>query len=323
MAAAERAVETPGVRLERRGRYDVLVEAKGRCPAGPATLHPVHQDLVADCPSALAFSEGSVALDNELSPPFARSAERRRGCRSTQRRPRLGKPTRVTFRDARVQSSTAAAESRGDRRAGGAMCLVGSARPGRARLSTIFDPGLPAWIRDSLAHSTREILGRYADALGPAPTTRPLVMVSWAGPTPHKVNMGGSVLPGLIVMTFEGEGVVTEHPALRNQARWFVAHEAAHFWLGEAVRYEHSRDAWITEGGATSSLSAPSRRSTRLMIGARSAFLDADCAKLSQGRGVASAEQRNEHRAYYACAPSSPWSRRPPRRRASRRGSTR
>jgi hypothetical protein len=60
-----------------------------------------------------------------------------------------------------------------------------------------------------------------------------MVMVSWMGPTAGKVSMGGSVLPGLVTMTFEGEGVLEERPEMRNQARWFIAHESAHFWLGQ------------------------------------------------------------------------------------------
>ena len=62
--------------------------------------------------------------------------------------------------------------------------------------------------------------------------------------------MTGSVLPNLLAMTFEGEGVLRENAGLRDHALWFIAHEAAHFWLGEAVAYQYSRDSWITEGGA-------------------------------------------------------------------------
>ena len=62
--------------------------------------------------------------------------------------------------------------------------------------------------------------------------------------------MNGGTLKGLILMRFEGEAALTEIPALRNMARWFIAHEAAHFWLGQAVGYEGARDSWIMEGGA-------------------------------------------------------------------------
>jgi hypothetical protein len=68
------------------------------------------------------------------------------------------------------------------------------------------------------------------------------------------------------------------------------------------VRYAVSRDAWIMEGGAD----LIAARAVAAMDPAydQRAFLNAaiaDCARLSAGRGIADAEQRGEHRAYYAC----------------------
>jgi hypothetical protein len=127
-------------------------------------------------------------------------------------------------------------------------------------------------------------------------------MVSWAGPTPRLTSMGGSVLPGLITMAFEGSGVLVENDALRRQALWFIAHESAHFWLGQAVTYQYSRDSWITEGGADL-LAIRAVGAVDPAYDPHAALQSAvdDCAALTAGRGVASAEQRNEHRAYYAC----------------------
>lgn len=300
-------VETPGVRLERRGRYDILVAERGPVPRKVRIrFTPFTADLLADYVPALAFSDGSVALYNEHfhAFPLGSRAEAARlpvdlnGFRVS------GVPTRATFRDTSgpvLHAGRRIAAATPEK--GGAYILFGAAKPIESEaVSTIVDPGLPAWIRESLAFSTREILSRYAAALGPGPAVKPTFMVSWAGPTPRKISMSGSVLPGLVVMTFEGEGVVAEHPALRNQARWFIAHETAHFWLGEAVRYEHSRDAWITEGGADL-LAIRTVAEIDPAYDARAELHSAisDCAKLTKGRGVASAEQRNEHRAYYAC----------------------
>ncbi|MGS7457557.1 hypothetical protein ACT3J6_23865, partial [Mycobacterium tuberculosis] len=71
-------------------------------------------------------------------------------------------------------------------------------------------------------------------------------MASWKGPTPRTTSMGGSVLPGLIAASFEGEDVVQPTDGLRAMVRWFIGHESAHFWLGHTVRYEYARDMWIT-----------------------------------------------------------------------------
>ena len=103
-------------------------------------------------------------------------------------------------------------------------------------------------------------------------------------------------------MQYEGSGVLEETTAQRQQGLWFIAHEAAHFWLGQTVAYEYARDAWITEGGAD------------LLAVRAVAEIDpeydpkielnraiADCIKLTRRHGVASARDRGEHRAYYAC----------------------
>ncbi len=185
----------------------------------------------------------------------------------------------------------------------GTYVLFGPAQPiVTEAMAAIIDPQLPSWIKATLSRSVPQILARYAAALGPPPGPRPTIMVSWAGPTPKLSSMGGSVLRGLIIMTYEGHGLLDPEPRIARRGLWFIAHESAHFWLGQAVRREFSRDAWITEGGAD------------LLAVRTVAALDStydwraelqseinDCVSLSAGRAVASAEERNEHRAYYAC----------------------
>lgn len=302
-------VETPGVRLERHGHYDVLVAGRGgRVPERVRVrFTPFTGDLIADYDPALAFTDGSVALYSGQFEAFplasAEAAGRLPVDLSGAGAP--ASPTRVTFRDSGGQVLHA-----GQRHAAvmldeanGSYVLYGPAEPiVTDALATIIDPQLPEWIKDALARSAPEILARYTAALGPVPGPRPTIMVSWAGPTPRLRSMGGSTLPGLIAITYEGAGVLTENAELRAFGLKFIAHEAAHFWLGETIRYQYSRDAWITEGGAD-------LLAIQTVAGLDPAFdwraeLDrsiADCASLAAGRGIASAEQRNEHRAYYAC----------------------
>jgi len=302
-------VETPGVTLQRRGHYDVLAASDG----GPLPDHvrvrftPFGGDVLASYDPALVFTDGSVALFTEQFDAFplgsARQAERLPIDLSGN--PLGDTQTRVTFRDAggpvlwqgaRHSSVTIADDD-------GSYVLFGPAdpAPGEA-MATVIDPQLPAWIRESLLRDTPPILQHYATQLGPAPGGRPTLMVSWAGPTPHLISMGGSTLPSLITMTFEGVGVLNENEALRRQALWFIAHEAAHFWLGQAVAYQYSRDAWITEGGADL-LALRAIPAVDPGYDAREMLQSAvnDCAELTVRRGVASAEERGEHRAYYAC----------------------
>ncbi|MNN29453.1 hypothetical protein D3C81_1430550 [compost metagenome] len=87
-----------------------------------------------------------------------------------------------------------------------------------------------------------------------------------------------------------------------ERSRWFIGHESAHFWLGQAVRYEFARDAWITEGGAD-------LMAVRALKALDPAYDDRaelqtevdDCTDLARGKPVAEAGDRGEHRAYYAC----------------------
>jgi hypothetical protein len=302
-------VETPGVRLDHRGRYDVLI-ADGGGPV-PAQVRirfvPFAHDLLTDSAPAMHFTNGATALFSRQFDLFglpdvaavAQLPVDLSGTNIPYTR------TRATFRDEagpvlyagrRVASVSLDDED-------GTYVLFGPAAPVvSAGIAAIYDPALPTWIRTTLGSATPAILARLEAALGRLPGTRPILMVSWAGPTPRRVAMTGSVLPNLLAMTFEGEGVLRENAGLRDHALWFIAHEAAHFWLGDAVVYEYSRDSWITEGGAD-------LLAFRIVAevspdydwrGELQKAVD-DCVQLSAGRGVASAEERGEQRAYYAC----------------------
>ena len=69
-------------------------------------------------------------------------------------------------------------------------------------VTTVVDPGLPRWLGDELAGFTPRVMGYYARRLGAAPGDAPTLMVSWTGPTKSLSSMGGSVLPGMISMSF-------------------------------------------------------------------------------------------------------------------------
>jgi hypothetical protein len=165
-----------------------------------------------------------------------------------------------------------------------------------------IDPQLPEWIQRSLAQAVPDMLARYTQELGPPPGMKPTIMLSWLGPTPRLTSRAGSVLPGLIVLAYEGAGVLSEDEAARIDGLRFIAHEAAHFWLGQTIAYEYARDAWITEGGAD-------LLAMRLMALEHTSYdwhddinhAIAECASLTRRRGIESARERNEGRAYYAC----------------------
>lgn len=300
-------VETPGVRLERHGFYDALVGVDGRPVPARVRVRftPPPERVAGDYDPALVFSDGAVALYTKQFDAFptddvpgidrlAASAELPRSL------------ARVTFHDRagpvlaggrRVRVATLATED------DGTYVLFGGANPIiTPDLNLVVDPNLPAWLRTSLAAAPPGILARYAALLGPAPGPKPTIMVSWSGPTPGVTSMGGGALAGLIVMRFEGQGVLSENPAARQSNLWFIAHESAHFWLGQAVHYESALDSWITEGGADL-LAFRSVAAVDPTYDPRVPLQTAvnDCVRLSTGHGIARAMERNEHRAYYAC----------------------
>ena len=87
-----------------------------------------------------------------------------------------------------------------------------------------------------------------------------------------------------------------------TRAHWFIGHEGAHFWLGQAVRYEYARDMWITEGGADL-MAVRALKALNPAYDARAELQTEvdDCVRLTQGRSIVTAADRGEHRAHYAC----------------------
>ena len=300
-------VDTRGVRLQRRGSYDALVAERGKLPLQVSvTFRPVRERLQGDYSPALVFTDGSVALFVAQFEGFPLDSLAAVGKLPSDLNNQIVPAAEMKYRF-RDSAGPVLLEGRrtplAETSDSNTYVLFGGTRPVETPdMVAILDPQLPAWIKDSLTRVVPAVIGRYAQELGRLREFKPTVMVSWGGPTPGVVSRGGSVLHGLIVMHYEGSGVLDETVAQRQQGLWFVAHEAAHFWLGQTVAYEYARDAWITEGGAD------------LLAVRAVAEIDPDydsrvelnrsiedCIKLTRRHGVASARDREEHRAYYAC----------------------
>lgn len=299
-------VETPGVRLERRGRHDVLFADSGNVPSEVRIrFRPVGDDLIAEYDPALIFTDGSVALwsghfHTWPVPSIAAAEALPLDLNGLQFE---GNGSEVTFRDRNGEVLHIGRRFTSATLIGGRdYVLFGPLEaivtPDNA---TIIDPQLPAWLKRELAQSTPAIFAKFAEWLGPHAGARPTVLVSWAGPTPGVVSMGGSTLPTQIAVTFEGIGVVEENQDVRGGARTFIAHESAHFWLGNTVRYEFSRDSWIMEGGADLlAIRAIDAIDPAYNPLPRLQGLVNECAALAV-RPVVTALDRNENRAHYGC----------------------
>ncbi len=302
-------VLTPGVRLERLGNYDALVAANGTAlpPRVRLAFTPFKPDVEAGYDPAISFSDGSVALyaDGFKIIPMASAAAARAADRNEDSLPGIAQPTRTIFID---RAAPVLSQGRRLPRAtmdrGEAYVLFGKLRPSIGpAMTTLFDPALPSWISAYLNREMPAILADYRTRLGPSPVGQPTLMVSWAGPTKGVVSMGGSVLPGLVVMALEGEGLAAPNAKAASHARWFVAHEAAHFWLGQAIGYDTPAESWITEGGADLlAFRATAAGDRSFDVRARLREARAECLPFLVKGGIAGAYRRqNDFRAYYAC----------------------
>jgi hypothetical protein len=298
-------VVTPGVTLQRRGQQDALVGENGQ----PVPRHvrirltPYTGDLNANYVPALDLGGGSVAIFDGHFALFSVDREDKLDSLLPGFDPSsVGDPgTAVEFKGRNVHIAGDVDGYRSGR-SSGAYAIFGSLRTVSGNgVGTMIDSELPKWIADYLAAFTPKVISALTTGLGSAGLDQPTILASWEGTGREGASMNGGTLKGLILMRFEGQQAVNELPALKNMARWFVAHEAAHFWLGQAVTYDTPRDSWIMEGGAdllairTIAGLDPSYDGRPLLNEALR-----DCAKLAI-KPVASALERNEHRAYYAC----------------------
>lgn len=301
-------VTTPNVVLDRAGHYDILRTKDGGTVPRTVEIRvqPKGVDLEAEYPT-LTFTNGAVALPTRQMSVFPMGSVAEvaalpsdlNGVEMT-----VG-PTQVAWRDQAGPVLFA-----GERRPylitqhERSYVLMGDANVTRSEgLTAVIDPALPEWMSATLSEAAPVTGQWYHQRLGQAAAgaEKPVLMAAWNGPTERMTSMSGSVLPGLIVMNFEGRGIVEPNTQVRQRALWFIAHEAAHFWLGQTVRYEYARDAWITEGGADlMAVRALKARDPSYDDKAELQTEIDDCVKYG-AKPVAEAGERGEHRAFYAC----------------------
>lgn len=300
-------VETPGVRLERRGSHDVL---SGDRPLTRVRIRmkPFTAPLRADYVPVLGFSDGGQAhfVGQYVVAPLRDAAEAER------------LPFDLNGADLESPDGRFTVESREP------MLLDGAVLKGRAvtdftrdryvyvgrapliqteALAAVVDPGMPAWLRGELDRLAPMLLAEHARRLGPRAGPRPTVYAGWGGGQTPGASFNGGALPGLIVLNIRGEQVLTPLPALTDLMRWFVGHEAAHFWLGQTIRQVDGGDGWITEGGADL-LAVRAIQALEPGYDGRAKLQSAvdECLALTgPGESLRGAPERGEHRAQYAC----------------------
>ncbi|GAA4010089.1 hypothetical protein GCM10022280_04080 [Sphingomonas swuensis] len=299
---------TPGVRLERRGSYDALVGEGGAAVPGTVKVRiaPYAGEVLSDYVPALRLGGGGIALfDGQFSLFSIGSADRLDRLGLDPQDGGIGDSgTRVDFR-APSGTLRLAGDTAGYRRASsaGTYGLFGVANAvERNGMATVVDPAMPAWLAEDIRSFTPQVLGRYRRLLGSPGELRPTVLASWAGADKPGASLNGGVLKGLVLMRMSGQAATRPHPPVRALAHRYIAHESAHFWLGQAIDYDRVADNWIVEGGAEL-LAIRTLADSDPTFDARKALQTSltGCLSASAKGGVADGAERQDFQVKYDC----------------------
>ena len=172
----------------------------------------------------------------------------------------------------------------------------------RDGMTTVVDMTMPPWLADDVRSFTPRVLARYRRQLGPAGALKPTVLASWTGAERPGLSLNGGVLKGLVLMRLSGRQATTPNPSVRSAAHRFIAHESAHFWLGQALEYQRTADSWIMEGGADL-LAIRTLAAEEPAFDARAALQRslAGCLAATRRGALASAGERGDPEPWYDC----------------------
>ena len=301
-------VLTPGVQLVHRGRYDALVGTAG-VPV-PRTVRvrvtPFTGDLVSDYVPALRLGARGIALFDGHFALFSVAEPSR-----LDRLPADLADTQVGDSGTRVRFVNPSNQLRlaGDltgyqkgESAGTYGLFDVPAAIEEDGMTTVVDMGMPAWLAADIRTFTPRVLARYRRQLGAADELRPTVLASWAGAERPGISLNGGVLKGLVLMRMSGRQALTSDRQVRSAAHRFIAHESAHFWLGQALEFARTADSWIMEGGADL-LAIRTLAAEEPGFDARAALqhsLDG-CLAASRRGAVTGAGERGDTQAWYDC----------------------
>ncbi|MBB3764561.1 hypothetical protein [Sphingomicrobium lutaoense] len=301
-------VETPGVALRRIGLHDALVATRGnRLPREvKVRMTPFTGLLTAEYTPVVRFTDGTMAIFSDhfaMRPAPTVEAVRALGADINALPNYRGGNALVRFEASDLPLHHRGRERRSVRLETPAYVLVGDVEAGGSEdIATVIDPGLPRWLARQLTEEVPEIMALYRRRLGERSGERPELIVAWNGAPKQRVSLGGSVVGDTIVMQIEGAMLKTPSPTAYGYARQFIAHEAAHFWLGNTVGYGPPGEAWTTEGGAdliaqrVAEMIDPGHDSRPVIEQAIE-----DCARLSADGALRTAPERHGQDVFYAC----------------------
>ncbi|MCA1799496.1 MAG: hypothetical protein LC632_08580 [Xanthomonadaceae bacterium] len=135
--------------------------------------------------------------------------------------------------------------------ADGTYAYVGNIPPlHAAHMRAVVDPGLPPWLAYELEQRTETFFALLAERTGHQLERKPLVLFNFVPGERDGYAYRGGALQGLIHLSAVGDGWHDADPnAVRAMLR-FIAHEAAHMWNADLVKYRSGSPPWLHEGGA-------------------------------------------------------------------------
>ena len=134
-----------------------------------------------------------------------------------------------------------------------AYVYFGPARPVASTYARfIVDTGAPSWVREALTRVIERTDRVYAERLGLAGGTAPLVLIGAAGlDATAGASVKGDAMPGQFAMQMQGRGLREESPKKREMLQRLVAHELAHVWQYRGVPQGFNpAEPWLHEGAA-------------------------------------------------------------------------
>ena len=182
----------------------------------------------------------------------------------------------------------------------------------RSGVATVIDSELPKWIADDLASYTPRVIDVLPRRLGPSGVTEPTLLAAWEGPSGEGASMNGGTLKGLDPDALRRP--VGARAGSRRSPTWRTGSSPMRRRISGSARASATRPratAGSWKAVRTARDARPSSGSTRASCDAKLNELLARLLRRSR-RPVATALDRSEYRANYACGASSLWSRRGP-----------
>ncbi len=303
-------VETPGVTFAHIGRHDVFYRADKR-PIRYVRFRivPFARPLDSDYKPWLLFSDGAAAFYTghlAVSPMTAvPDADGPADIESGQvaQTLRVSAPHQSLRLNGQATTGTAEMPITDTN---GTYLYAGAIAPASTPyMAQVVDPALPGWVRDNLDTLAPDLMRLYATRLGKPAVARPMVLMAWEGAERNGYSLSGGVVDGGGVMAIglSGKKILSADPAVTRALQLFYAHEASHFWMGQAVRLTRREDAWISEGGADF-LAVASLQVLDAAFDPRPRLQDEldQCLALDgPGEALATAEARGKSKGAYAC----------------------